>query len=156
MKRIIILCGCLLFLPLALLMAWSSLRGDFVGNRIVKQSPDGEHTAEMIQIVLKDSLRYRVKLDGEHLFSTRRFDRRTTDYREALVWNNASDRFYFEVGGQRLEGWEVDEGRKLTPEERFAIEPEEFFRLGYRGRVSMPGENPVGLSTNKPYVPWEQ
>jgi len=161
MKRIIILCGTLILLPLFLLMTFDALTSDLISARLMKKNPQRKHTVEVVKNT-RQNVWYRIKLDGELLYTTPRFYKRMFDYREEVIWSKDGKRFLFEVAETPIYGYDIKEERPLTPEELYGFETTPFMKLGYMAEIPYlppepePAVDPVvgtAAATNAPGTP---
>jgi len=99
-----------------------------------KPNPQSTHTVELQKNIRKNTVFFRVKAGGKTVFRSPAFSRLPLDYREQIVWDPKGKRFFFEVAGKRLFGYDTLEKRELTAAEVFDIPLSGFFQMQYRGK----------------------
>lgn len=111
---------------------------DFLSSTLVttaeKPNPQGTHTVELQKNIRAKTVYFRVKANGKTVFRSPEFGRLPLDYREQIVWDPKGKRFFFEVGGKRLFGYDTLEKRDLTASEVFDIPLSSLFQMQYRGK----------------------
>jgi len=137
----------LLMIPLA----------NFLSSTLVtttqKPNPQSTHTVELQKNIRAKTVYFRVKANGKSVFRSPEFSRLPLDYREQIVWHPKGKRFFFEVAGQRLFGYDTLEKRELTAAEVFDIPLSGFFQMQYRGKPHRHPDAPPEEEEHPSWIP---
>jgi len=126
---------------------------DFLSSTLVttseKPNPQGTHTVELQKNIRQKTVYFRIESNGKTVFRSPAFGRLPLDYREQVVWDPKGKRFFFEVAGQRLFGYDTLEKRELSVEEMFAIPLSSFYEMQYNGTPPPQPAAPPEASTEQ-------